>query len=195
MPPFAVLGRVRALRAPVPPSMLGRVRALRVRGARLSLRSIPFAANGLVHRIERRVRQCRPITTIAAFTHSLDASLRGTPSRPSRNLARPILVGHDGRVRLTLFLERILPISILALALIGAPIMIFSPEGLPRMRAVEKELADVEDDNAQIRREIESLRGNVARLRDDPAAIERIARDNLGLVRQTEVVFQFPVKR
>jgi cell division protein FtsB len=31
----------------------------------------------------------------------------------------------------------------------------------------------------------------VARLRDDPAALERIARDDLGLVRQTEVVFQF----
>lgn len=97
--------------------------------------------------------------------------------------------------RTTLLLERILPIGILAVALIGAPIMIFAPEGLPRMRAVEKELADVDDDNAQLRREIEALRGNVARLRDDPAAIERIARDNQGLVRQTEVVFQFPVKR
>jgi cell division protein FtsB len=97
--------------------------------------------------------------------------------------------------RSTLLLERILPIGILAVALIGAPIMIFAPEGLPRMRAVEKELSDVEEDNAQLRREIDALRGNVARLRDDPAAIERIARDNLGLVRQTEVVFQFPVKR
>lgn len=97
--------------------------------------------------------------------------------------------------RSTLIVERALPIGILAVALIGAPIMIFSPEGLPRLRAVEKELADVEEDNAGLRREIEALRGNVARLRDDPAAIERIARDNLGLVRQTEVVFQFPVKR
>ncbi|MCK6592584.1 MAG: septum formation initiator family protein [Polyangiaceae bacterium] len=35
----------------------------------------------------------------------------------------------------------------------------------------------------------------MARLRDDPSAVERIARDDLGLVRQTEVVFQFPVRR
>jgi len=102
---------------------------------------------------------------------------------------------HLPGVRSALLLERVLPIGILALALIGAPIMIFSPEGLPRLRAVEKELADVEEDNAALRREIDALRGKVARLRDDPAAIERIARDNLGLVRQTEVVFQFPVKR
>ncbi len=115
---------------------------------------------------------------------------------PIEKLARAIAVRHHrGVSRSTLILERVLPIGILAVALIGAPVMIFSPEGLPRMRAVEKELGDVNDDNAQLRREIESLRGNVARLRDDPAAIERIARDNLGLVRQTEVVFQFPVKR
>jgi len=104
--------------------------------------------------------------------------------------------GDAGSVRRSIvILERVLPIGILGLALIGAPVMIFSPEGLPRLRAVEKELSDVEEDNAALRREIDSLRGNVARLRDDPAAIERIARDNLGLVRQTEVVFQFPVKR
>lgn len=112
------------------------------------------------------------------------------------DLARAARPGHDPRVsRGTLILERVLPIAILALALIGAPIMIFSPEGLPRLRSVERELRDVEDDNAELRREIDTLRGKVARLRDDPAAIERIARDNLGLVRQTEVVFQFPVKR
>ena len=113
----------------------------------------------------------------------------------TEKLARGAAGRHGSSVRTALLLERVLPIGILALALIGAPVMIFSPEGLPRLRAVEKELSDVEEDNAALRREIDALRGKVARLRDDPAAIERIARDNLGLVRQTEVVFQFPVKR
>jgi cell division protein FtsB len=81
------------------------------------------------------------------------------------------------------------------MAVVGAPILILSPQGLPRLRGLERELADVEEDNAEIRREIEALRGKVARLRDDPSAVERIARDNLGLVRQTEVVFQFPTRR
>jgi cell division protein FtsB len=31
----------------------------------------------------------------------------------------------------------------------------------------------------------------VQELRDDPAAVERIARDQLGMVRRSEVVFQF----
>ena len=77
----------------------------------------------------------------------------------------------------------------------GAPVLIFSPQGLPRLRGLEKELADVDEENADLRREIESLRGRVALLRDDPGAVERIARDNLGLVRQTEVVFQFQTRR
>jgi cell division protein FtsB len=84
---------------------------------------------------------------------------------------------------------------VLVLAVIGAPVLILSPQGLPRLRGLEKELADVEEENASMRREIEELRGKVARLRDDPAAVERIARDDLGLLRQTEVVFQFPVRR
>jgi cell division protein FtsB len=97
--------------------------------------------------------------------------------------------------RLTLLVERVLPVAVLVVAVIGAPVLIFSPQGLPRLRGLEKELGDVEDENAQLRREIESLRGRVDRLRDDPGAVERIARDNLGLVRQTEVVFQFQTRR
>jgi cell division protein FtsB len=91
--------------------------------------------------------------------------------------------------------ERALPLTILGLAIIGAPLLIASPEGLPRLRGLERELADVERENEDLRRAIEALRGEVARLRDDPAAVERIARDDLGLVRQTEVVFQFPAPR
>jgi cell division protein FtsB len=90
---------------------------------------------------------------------------------------------------------RLLPIGLLALALVGAPAMIFSSEGLPRLRAVEQELGAVDQENEELRRHIEVLRARVARLRDDPAVIERLARDELGLVRQSEIVFQFPAPR
>lgn len=93
------------------------------------------------------------------------------------------------------FVERILPIAIMVVALVGAPILIFSPEGLPRLRGLEREMTSVQDENQRLEREIEELRGHVERLRDDPAAVERIARDDLGLVRRSEVVFQFPPRR
>jgi cell division protein FtsB len=94
-----------------------------------------------------------------------------------------------------LLFERILPLGLLLVALIGAPIMIFSRDGMPRLEAVERELGTVDRENAALRREIDVLRARVALLRDDPAAVERLARDELGLIRQSEVVFQFPKER
>jgi cell division protein FtsB len=92
-------------------------------------------------------------------------------------------------VRLT---ERILPIAMLAVAAVAVPVMMLAPEGLPRLRSLSKEVAQVESENADQRQQIQHLRGKVRHLREDPAAVERIARDELGLVRTSEVVFQFP---
>jgi cell division protein FtsB len=88
--------------------------------------------------------------------------------------------------------ERILPLTILGLAAIGSPLMMMAPEGLPRLRSLSKELSEVEGENANLRRQIGQLKGEVLHLREDPAAVERIARDELGLIRTSEVVFQFP---
>jgi cell division protein FtsB len=89
------------------------------------------------------------------------------------------------------FLERTLPALILVVAVVGAPMMILSAEGLPRLRALEKELAQVHRENGEQRRQIEFLRKSVQNLKDNPDSVERIARDELGLVRKNEVVFQF----
>ncbi len=87
--------------------------------------------------------------------------------------------------------QRTLPIAILSLALIAVPVLVLEPEGLPRLRALEKELDQVTAENADSSREVERLRVEVRELRDDPAAVERIARGELGMVRKSEVVFQF----
>jgi len=91
----------------------------------------------------------------------------------------------------TALLQRLLPLFILGLALVAVPILIFQPEGLPRVRALEHELAGVNTENADMKREVAKLRVEVRQLRDSPAAVERIARDQLGLVRKSEVIFQF----
>jgi cell division protein FtsB len=79
----------------------------------------------------------------------------------------------------------------LSLAVVTVPVLVLAPEGLPRLQALQKELADVNEDNQELRRDLARLRIEVRRIRDDPAAIERIARDELGMVRKSEVVFQF----
>jgi cell division protein FtsB len=95
-------------------------------------------------------------------------------------------------LRLVRLVERILPIAMLATAAVGVPVMMLAPEGLPRLRSLSRELAQVESENAEQKQQIQQLRGKVRHLREDPAAVERIARDELGLVRTSEVVFQFP---
>jgi len=87
--------------------------------------------------------------------------------------------------------QRTLPIAMLCLAVIAVPLLVLQPAGLPRLRGLEKELQDVNTENAELRRDVARLRVEVDELRDDPAAVERIARDQLGMVRRSEVVFQF----
>jgi cell division protein FtsB len=91
---------------------------------------------------------------------------------------------------LTAAVQRALPIGILGLALVGAPMLILEPQGLPRMRSLEQELNAVEAENAELRRDVGTIRVDVRQLRDDPTAVERIARTQLGLVRKNEIVFQ-----
>jgi cell division protein FtsB len=88
-------------------------------------------------------------------------------------------------------IQRTVPIAMLALALVAVPVLVLEPEGLPRLRTLQKELDEVNAENDELRREVGHLRVEVKQLRDDPAAIERIARDELGMVRKSEVVFQF----
>lgn len=87
-----------------------------------------------------------------------------------------------------------LPLAVLTVSLIAVPVLVLEPQGMPRMRALEKELQGVEAANDELRRDVARLRTEVKDLRENPAAVERIAREQLGLVRKNEVVFQFEGK-
>ncbi len=86
---------------------------------------------------------------------------------------------------------RLLPVGILGLAILAVPVMIFSPTGLDRLQGLRAEKARVEQEASRLSLDIEQLRAEVQRIKSDPAAVEQVARDELGLVRKTEVVFQF----
>jgi cell division protein FtsB len=105
-------------------------------------------------------------------------------ARGTWNSAAPLSSASD-------VVQRTLPIAMLSLALIAVPVLILEPQGLPRLQGLERELAGVESENAELRRSVDRLRIEVQALREDPAAVERIARDELGMVRRNEVVFQF----
>jgi cell division protein FtsB len=91
----------------------------------------------------------------------------------------------------TLFVQRVLPLAVLAVAAISVPMLMLSATGLPRLQGLRDEKVRADDEVSRLSQQIWELRAEVARIKDDPAAVERAARDELGLVRRTEVVFQF----
>lgn len=94
-----------------------------------------------------------------------------------------------GRTRV--LVERVLPIGLLVLSAVSVPALALSPWGLPRLDALQRERAAVSEEISRLSDEIRQLRVEVERIKTDPAAVERVARDQLGLLRQTEIVFQF----
>lgn len=90
-----------------------------------------------------------------------------------------------------LLTERVLPIGILAVAVVAVPWMMLSPGGLSRLNALREEKRKADEQISKLSQQIQQLRAEVRQIKEDPAATEQVARDELGLVRQTEVVFQF----
>ena len=90
-----------------------------------------------------------------------------------------------------LFVQRVMPLAVLAVAAISVPMLMLSATGLPRLQSLREEKVRADDEVSRLSQQIWELRAEVARIKDDPAAVERAARDELGLVRRTEVVFQF----
>jgi len=82
-------------------------------------------------------------------------------------------------------------LAVLAIAAISVPMLMLSATGLPRLQGLREEKVRADDEVSRLSQQIWELRAEVARIKDDPAAVERAARDELGLVRRTEVVFQF----
>ena len=91
----------------------------------------------------------------------------------------------------SLFVQRVMPLAVLAIAAISVPMLMLSATGLPRLQGLREEKVRADEEVSRLSQQIWELRAEVARIKDDPAAVERAARDELGLVRRTEVVFQF----
>jgi cell division protein FtsB len=91
----------------------------------------------------------------------------------------------------TLWLQRLLPLGLLVAAIISVPVLVWSEDGLPRLRKLQQERLEARERVSRLSSEIRLLRAEVSRVKGDPSQVERAARDELGLVRQTEVVFQF----
>lgn len=64
----------------------------------------------------------------------------------------------------------------------------YSALDLRRLHAIAEEKAT---DNVVARLEVDSIRVRVEALENDPAAIERIAREKFGMIRENELLYRF----
>jgi cell division protein FtsB len=90
-----------------------------------------------------------------------------------------------------LLIERLVPVGMLLVAAVSVPIMLWSPTGLARLEALQGQRETLGLEVARLEREIERLRFQAESIKTSPSSIERVARDELGLVRRTELVMQF----
>jgi cell division protein FtsB len=79
-----------------------------------------------------------------------------------------------------------------ALGLVAAGLLVFGGAGLLRVRQMKQEVEVLEREIRLQREEADRRSREVDRLRDDPALIEQIAREELGLVKPGEQVLKFP---
>lgn len=83
--------------------------------------------------------------------------------------------------------------SILGLAIFLLAIHdVFGSHGLLAMRRTQKQIQDLHGEIDRLNKENTSLSGEVQALRSDPKAVERIAREEMGLARPGEMIFKIP---
>ena len=88
--------------------------------------------------------------------------------------------------------KRIL-VFILFLVLIFGFFTFFGDKGIVHLLRLQKELARVKEANARTEEENRKLREEVKRLQYEKRYIEEIARKELGMVKEGEVIYQFEV--
>jgi len=99
------------------------------------------------------------------------------------------------RRALRVWATRFLAAGVLALAFGYVPYRVLGERGLRRALALEDEAREQRSRIAQLREDNAALRREVQALRTDLETIEQVARDELGMVKPGEEVFQIEAPR
>ena len=71
---------------------------------------------------------------------------------------------------------------------------VFGEKGYLKLRARQREVRQLEQELRRLTEENQRLQRQIQRLRTDPAAIERVAREEMKLVRPGEVIYTVPAR-
>lgn len=79
----------------------------------------------------------------------------------------------------------------LAIAIGYVPYHAYGPSGMGKVKKLKNELFRLESNNRKLLEHNSQLRIEIGALKSDRRTIERVARDELGLVRENDIVFLF----
>lgn len=83
-------------------------------------------------------------------------------------------------------------ILILSLAFIILGVTIVGSHGILYLTNLENELQALESENYRLQSNIAAIKDSIYAVQYDPLTIEKHAREELGLIRENEVVYVFP---
>jgi cell division protein FtsB len=69
---------------------------------------------------------------------------------------------------------------------------VFGNHGILAMHRSKKQIEKVQSDTTKLDQENRDMQQKIQELKTDPSAIERIARDRMGLARPGELIFRMP---
>ncbi len=78
---------------------------------------------------------------------------------------------------------------------VAAGLAVYGGSGVMRVRAMQDEIRQLEHELATLRAQTQKLTATIDKLRNDPAYIEKLAREDLGYVREGETVLKFPATK
>jgi cell division protein FtsB len=78
---------------------------------------------------------------------------------------------------------------------VAGGLAMYGGSGVLRVRAMRHEIRQLEAELATLRAQTEKLTATIDKLRHDPAYIEKLAREDLGYVREGETILKFPTPR
>ena len=93
------------------------------------------------------------------------------------------------------FFRTVLVVSLLLLAAVVVPFKVLDSNGIDRVERLRNELTELNAANAQLKRENETLSFEIHAFHANPDYVEKVARDELGMVGPHEIVYQFPSSR
>jgi cell division protein FtsB len=73
--------------------------------------------------------------------------------------------------------------------------VLFGEHGFLAMRRAQQEVEKLRLEIAQLNEDNQKLSGEIQALKTDPQLIERIAREEMGLAKQGELIFKLPPKK